>query len=321
MKKPNVTQILNKDFTCPGCQTSGNWHKTARPKNRANSTIYRLKCGRCGEEIVAKVPRSGSNPDGARLQARKEYRTLCELQFTFPQSAEYGTLTPLGYLEPDALGVMITRLFNGENLIRQARVLGFTRPSGVFYSAGVWLRKLHDSCPRGYQFRTLDVEGKIGYLERRYGAVWARHGKLHVICERFKERAANIKSIPVRTTWSHGDFKPENVLCDGHKYVALDMQLENYGAFVYDLASFLNHLHLASLGIPGYWIRRDYPQAEKDFLAGYGGLGEQEMSALRWAQLYFALCYFGAYQQRSPIAAIYANWKMRPLANKLAAQL
>jgi hypothetical protein len=62
-----------------------------------------------------------------------------------------------------------------------------------------------------------------------------------------------------------------------------------------------------------------YLQAEAAFLAGYGET--VPMRALRWAQLYFALCHLGSYRQRGRFGMAYANWKIWPLVERLERQL
>ena len=321
MMNANIGRLLNQRFGCPGCHASGNWSAATRAMFREASTIQGFRCRRCGDEIVVKVPRTATRSDRDGQLARKEYRVLCELQATFPQDDQFGSLVPVAYLELDGYGALITRKFDGVDLLRHASKLTADRTRGLFRPAGLLLRKLHDSCPRGYQPQSLGVEDRVAYLARTYGAELRGDPATRIMRDRFEEEAARISTLQLRATWSHGDFKPENVLCDGHKYVILDTQLGGYEAFVYDLASFLDHLLLACHGSPRSGIRHRYQQAEEEFLAGYGGVNRQELSALRWAQLYFMLCYWGRHRQRGPLSGIYANWRIRPLAQKLAAQL
>ena len=317
----NIGRLLNQRFECPGCHVSGRWSAAARAMVRVASTIQGFRCRRCGEEIVVKVTRTAACSEAGGQLAQKEYRVLCELQRDFPQDDQFGTLVPLGYLEFDGYGAMITRKFNGVDLVRHVSKLELDRTRGIFRPAGLLLRKLHDSCPRGYQPQSLGVKDKVAYLGQTYGAEFRDNLAMRTMLDQLAEEATRISTVQLHATWSHGDFKPENVLCDGHKYLILDTQLESYGAFVYDLASFLDHLLIAGQRIRGSGIRHQYRQAEEEFLAGYGDVNQQEQAALHWAQLYFMLCYWGRYQQRSPLAAIYANWRIRPLAQKLAAQL
>lgn len=253
--------------------------------------------------------------------AQEEYRVLCNLQTNFPQDDRFGTLTPLDYFESESLGLMITRKFDGVDLVRHASRLDASETRGLFHPVGLLLRRLHDSCPAGYGLRTLGLEGKLAYLEETYGAELARDPAVSNIHSQLKQKVARVDALPLRATWSHGDFKPENVLCNGDKYLILDTQLGVSAAFVYDLASFLDHVLLDHpiCRRPVLWRR--YEEAEEEFLAGYGGLDEQELAALRWVQLYFMLCYWGRYRQRGFFSKKFATWRIRPLVEKLAAKL
>jgi hypothetical protein len=65
--------------------------------------------------------------------------------------------------------------------------------------------------------------------------------------------------------------------------------------------------------------RGSYDSLESAFLSGYGNV--VDMHALRWVQLYFALCYMGEYRQRGRLGAVYANWKAWPLVRRLSMQV
>ncbi len=317
----NLSRLLNQRFECPGCHASDNWSAITRSMVRQTSTIQGFRCRRCREGIVAKVPRTVAGFEIGRQLAQTEYQVLCELQRAFPQDNQFGTLIPLGYMEFDEYGVMITRKFDGVDLVRHAFRLNTVRAQGLFRPAGHLLRKLHDSCPRGYQSQSLGVADKVAYLTERYGNELRGDPATRIMLDQLDEDAARISGFRLRATWGHGDFKSENILYDGHKYLILDTQLKGYVACVYDLASFLDHLLLAGQGVRGAGIRHHYQLAEEAFLAGYGDVDQHELAALRWAQLYFMLCYWGRYRQRGGLSGIYANWRIRPLAQTLAAQL
>lgn len=121
---------------------------------------------------------------------------------------------------------------------------------------------------------------------------------------------------PVRI---HGDFKPQNMLYDGTRCTGLDTHWMSVGAPLYDLAPFLNHLWLAGVGRRGSPAGSRYLLAEEAFLRGYGTA--VSMRALRWVQLYFALCYLGGYRQRGRLGVAYASWRIWPLVKRLEGQL
>jgi len=269
---------------------------------------------------VAKVSRREDLRNDARAEARREYETLCTLQRVFPQDEHFGTLVPLGYLEFSGHGIMITRHFRGDDLAHHLRSLDEPGAQEACLGAGVWLRKLHESGAPDAKTRMLDVADKLDYLAVTYGAVLRRDRETVTAYRCLEQAGPRIDAREFRVVRQHGDFKPQNMLCDGTRYIGLDIHWQSIGAAVYDLAPFLNHLWLASRTLGGLLTNRHYRQRESMFLAGYG-YGDDDAQALHWAQLYFALCHLGAYRQKGRLAAGYASWRIGPLVRELARRL
>ena len=315
----DIPQALNTRFACAQCHANAQWVWAARPTARQNSSIHRLQCAQCGAQIVAKASRGRVTDSDGCAEVREEYETLCALQPVFAGCARYGTLKPLGFLAVANHGVMITGLFPGEELDRHARKLNATGVYVAFQSAGVWLHKLHGAGGGRDVGQGLEVGKRIDYLEATYGSAFAADRKLRSACELFARVGRDVDTLATDGVRIHGDFKPSNMLCNATRYVGLDIQRATTGAAVYDLAPFVNHLWLANLGGIGVRARRRHELAETAFLAGFGNA--VDMRALRWAQLYFSLCYWGGYRQRGALDAVIARWKMLPLVEKTAARL
>jgi hypothetical protein len=317
----DVAQTLADQFNCTRCHAAGGWLQTEPPALRQNSIVHRLQCANCGDQIVAKVnranePLAGDEEAGAHL--RHEYETLCALQLLFPADSHYGTLEPLGYLESGGDEMVITRLFPGKDLLHYMRKLDPAGVAEACRAAGGWLRALHENGDPGARGRGLDAGDKLDYLTDRYGAVLRENSKTWAAYQRLEQESSRISTSVFGPFKLHGDFKPENMLCDGRRYVGLDVQWRTAGPAVYDLAPFLNHLWLGGYGF-GSLANRRYQLAEAGFLAGYGY--PDDMHILRWTQLYFALCQLGGYRKRGPLAAGYAHWKVWPLVRRLSRQL
>ncbi len=317
----DISQVLGGRFNCTRCHAAGKWFRIARPASRQNSIVHRLQCAQCGDQIVAKVSRGGglhNDGDDAATHSRREYETLCALQPLFPPDRQYGTLEPLGYLDFVGSGIVITRLFHGEDLIQYMRKLDAASLAKTCRAAGGWLRTLHESVDSGVQGRGLGVSDKLRYLADSYGATLRGNLKMWAAYQRLEQEGSRLDMSVFSSVKLHGDFKPENMLCDGSRYVGLDVQWRTAGPAVYDIAPFLNHLWLAGRRF-GSLENQHYQQAETNFLAGYGYVGD--MRVLRWAQLYFAMCQLGGYRKRGRLAASYAGWKVWPLVRQLAGQL
>ncbi len=314
----NITQALNGRMNCARCHQSQDWIHTGRPAVRQNSSIYRLRCGHCGERIVAKVVGGTYSGEAARGRARREYESLCELQSKFPQDERYGTLVPLGHLEYAGHGILITRFTPGADMGKYLRTLGAPGMKATCRSSGVWLKKLHESGVQNQQ-KCLGAADKISFLTDTYGADLRRNPKSVAAWELLVREGSKIDAVAVHAVRQHGDFKPDNMLCDGTRLVGLDIPWQYTGAAVYDVAPFLNHLWLEGRAGTASRRQRLYDLAESAFLSGYGDIGE--MHTLRWVQLYFALCYMGACRRRGRLVSCYASFIGWPLVRRLAAQL
>jgi len=321
MTAVDVAISLNQGFPCPNCKAIASWHVAGRSVVRANSTLHWFRCECCDVRVVVKLAPLGARNAGGRHELEKEFLTLRKLQEIFPPDGAQGVLAAEGFLEIGDHAAMVTRFFRGEDPIRYARSANLEHLGRMFHSAGALLRSLHDGCPEGYQARKLDVGTKLAYLEETYGRILRRNGKTRRAFARLRESAGKAGLPLLRVSWAHGDFKPENVLYDGRRIILLDTKLDIRGAVVYDLASFLNHVQIAACNPRSGSLRNNNQLVEAAFLSGYGGIDAAETTALRWAQLYFMLCYFGAHYRRGFPSSIYANWRLAPLSQLLAMQV
>lgn len=268
---------------------------------------------------MAKVSRRGDLRSDALVEARREYETLCALQRVFPQDEHFGTLVSLGYLEVSGRGIMITRHFGGDSLAQHLRAMNESGAREACHAAGEWLRRLHESGTTAGQTSRLGVTDKLDYLAVAYGAVLHRDREAQTAYRCLEQVGSRIDAREFRVVRQHGDFKPQNMLCDGTRYVGLDIHWQSVGSAVYDLAPFLNHLWLVGRTPGGSPANRHYRQRESMFLAGYGY--EDGAQALHWARLYFALCHLGAYRRKGRLAAAYASWRIGPLVRELANEM
>lgn len=313
----NIVAVLNGDLTCPACRTKDGWRLASRPRTRRNSTIHNLQCVNCNERIAAKTPHANDASGGSGWLIQREFRTLSLLQTVFAQDGQFGTISPLGWFD----GIMVTRWFAGSDLRHYVRTLDAKRALDACRCAGAWLRRLHDSSPDCYKAQAFDVNDKLETLTDRYARLLNGDRGMTTPWNALKQHAATVARHPVRTTWSHGDFKPDNMLCDGRRYVGLDIHLQFEAPVVLDIASFLDHASLDSQNFVSAKPRHDFRLLEEAFLRGYGELGGQDLIALRWAELYFALSYLGRAWQRGPLWARHANWRVGPLVRTLAERL
>jgi len=313
-----VRSCLDRELPCPACGVKAMWHPVGRPGVRANSVLYRFGCDACDEQIVVKLARSADPGTGDGI--KREYDALRRLQGLFPPEDGLAVLTPLACLEMAGHAALVTLWFEGRNAIHYDRNAG-SADLVVYRSAGLLLRKLHDVFALDDRMRPLDVESKVAYLSDRYAKYLRGHRAGTGALDILRNAMPEVTTSKLEWSWTHGDFKPENILYDGQKVVVLDTQLNVRGAGIYDIAPFLDHTLLASRAFGNRMIRNHYALLEREFLAGYGGLSKGEMAALRWAQLYFMLCYLGRYRSRGVVASVYAQYKVAPLLDRLVNEL
>lgn len=317
----DVTRALNEQLHCPHCNLRAGWMRLRASHATRNSVVHRLRCKRCGETIVAKVPRS-PGALGTRADASlREYRALCQLQARFPQDSRYGTLVPVANLDVMGVGVLVTRAFAGTNLAQRLSRLDADGVQDACVAAGQILRRLHDSGSGDALATPLDVDEKLADLEQAYGARLLQQPVVRSLWERFRSQAEALRREPIRVAPHHGDFKAENILTDGRRYVLLDTWLAYDSAVVYDMASFLDHARLHARRWRRWAVRPGDALITQAFLSGYGEASDATLRALRWAQVYFMLAYLGRYAIRGRLAAIYARQALSPLLRELAQEL
>lgn len=287
---------------------------------RQNATIHRLRCSRCNAEIVAKVVETRGDTDTRPRALVREHEALNELQLAYPQDARFKVAAPVDFLTENSCAILITRFYPGDTAARYLRTRNPQRVAQLCRAAGTWLRKLHNCSPEKPARGQLGVTDKLGYMRANFGSAMSRDRVLRDGYTALERCAAELGPTELPFARQHGDCKPENILYDGTTMVGLDVQWETVGATVYDVAQFLDNAWLSVLPAlrlsvaPGL-----YPKAEAAFLQGYGEA--HGMPGLRWAQLYFALCYLGRSHQRSWPARVYVRHEVYPLAKWLAHQV
>lgn len=258
---------------------------------------------------------------GAGNGIRREYEALRKLQGLFSSEEGLAALTPLACFEVAGHAAMATRWFEGKNAIYWSRTARLNELAGIYRLAGLLLRKLHDAFALEDRMRPLDAESKVVYLLDRYATRLRGHGAGSRALDVLRDTLPQVATTKLEWSWTHGDFKPENILYDGHRVAVLDTQLNVRGAVVYDIAPFLDHMLLAGRTFGNHAIRTEYALLEQEFLAGYGGLDQGKLAALRWAQLYFMLCYLGRYRSAGVVSSAYAQYKVAPLLGRLSKEL
>lgn len=314
---PDVTALLCARLACPGCHATGAWARNGRAASRINSTISYFRCRSCGERIVAKVGRDPEPAVGGEGTLRGEYEILQKLNQVYPRGNGCAVLVPIAWFEAVGHGILVTRFFPGGDLLHRAHRMRPDVLQSAFHRAGLWLRKLHGVGAR--RPGSLDTDGKLDELRQTYSTVLRREAGTRAACELLAATAGELEGRRHELVRLHGDFKPANVLLSERECVGLDIHWSSMGAPAYDIAPFLNHVWLAEHRLAAPRTAARCRAAEAAFLAGYGYPAID--AALRWVQLYFALCHVGNYRRRGRFHALYARWKVQPLISHISRQL
>lgn len=317
----NVVNLLaERKTTCWRCHAAGPWRASARSAARQNATIHRLRCSHCGAEIVAKVVETRGDTDARRSALEREHGALSELQSVYQQDSRFKTAVPIDFLAEEAYAILVTRFYPGNTAARYIRAGDPQDIAQLCLTAGEWVRRLHTCSPATPAYGQLGVVDKLAYVHAHFGSAMPRDRVLRDGYTALEHGATALSATELPFSRQHGDCKPENFIYDGTHMVGLDIRWEIVGPTVYDVAQFLDNAWLSArrpLRLPA--VPRLYPRAEAAFLHGYGGADDE--LGLRWAQLYFALCYLGrAHQRKWPVRA-YARYETHPLVKWLTRQV
>lgn len=316
-----VRALIERQTCCWRCHATGGWRATAKPAVRRNSTIHRLKCNRCGAEVIAKVVTTHVAGDARRRALAREHEALTKLQLLYPQDSQFKVVAPIDFWADGLRVVLITRYYPGDTAARYVRTHDSNHVRELYRMAGAWLRKLHDCATAQPASGPLGVADKLDYVRTHFAEAILHDRVMRTGYAALERAAAELATIELPFTRQHGDYKPENIIYDGTAVVGLDVAWQVVGATVYDVAQFLDHVWLGRP--PGLhtlsMVRTTQLRAEAAFLRGYGM--EPSMIGLRWAQLYFALCYCGRYEQRGTLAKLYGQLTARPLVRQLLCDL
>lgn len=287
--KNTLLPIILGALHCPKCQSTGCWVNFSQEEVRSNSVISKFRCSHCGKKIVAKMAPMSTT----QKPIKSEYDTLATMRTLFAYNEPFRSLTPLVYFENDSYGVMVTELIEGVDLEYCAKSFPLSNSSRIYKLAGNFLRRLHDAYPKR-EIRPIDLTSKISYLVTEYGDVLRTVGSFRKALDVLRGASSLIEGKCLCWTWAHGDFKPQNVIYDGQGVVVFDTTLDVLGTFVFDIGQFLANIELLFLGVAGR--RNDIRhKLSRDFVDGYRVTDSDELSAIAWARLYFALTYYGQF--------------------------
>lgn len=265
-----------------------------------NSDIYYAECARFEYPLAIKRCRDVRTGAPDPATAKTQFRALEAVgtKMAFP---DYGVPRTVELIEED--GILVTEWVAGDNL---TRVLYRQRTSGrtvleLVRRAGTWLHLFHAS--NTLQPGRLDVEEKIATIHELQKQRGQGNPTMAEAVSLLEESADRAGGATLPRSWVHGDYKTDNLLIVGRRMVGLDVHVIHESVVHYDVAAFLNRLHL-TLQHPKAWrLLRHRSALERGFI-------EESLQAdaprsglpLAWIRLYMMLCSWMSRQRRE------TNW-------------
>lgn len=252
------------------------------------SAIYRATCPGFQQPLFIKRPfergRTARSQYDALDLARERLR------------GRQGLLVPdaYPYLLDDGLIMMDWFAAATVRQLLNSPALPASQVAAAIERTGEWLRAFHGDGAQ--ELACLQVDQLLDHTldladDRRSGGGAARFRDFLQLLVR---TAPQVRELSVPASYSHGDFKPDNVLIDGRRVIAIDISRVFKAPVVYDLTHFLVHLDLHLLHPAGWRLLLARRRLHSAFLRGYRlNLTRCQRVALSWLALQRTLqCFY-----------------------------
>lgn len=233
---------------------------------RHNSHVHR--CVTDSGTLAVKTCIDGASGQPDPVMARLEYTSLQQLAMRARTAGELR-------LCPDAIGlneefgavamtwepgtVMSDLLLSKDTDAREGLELGKV--------AGTWLRLFHRMGNR--PGTSNDLPEKIPFFQDEIARLPRRPRILAASLCKLERTACRAGMIPLPVSWAFGDFKSDNLLVNGRRAIAIDVELRHENSVIYNVAQFLVHLDLLRWTTRGMFKRPVLEAAAQGFLNTY----------------------------------------------------
>jgi Phosphotransferase enzyme family len=226
-----------------------------------------------------------STIDSARIQ----FAALERISSAFPDQTEARVPRAVALIEHE--GIVVSEWLEGVplNQILSSPANTLEDIEGGLIAAGTWLAAFHSG--QQAQARPLDpriaqalIDDVMKTTSRSYHAL----SSVAQVCELLESMAARIATVDVPFSWTHGDFKPHNILIHDGRAIGLDIGANFQNAILYDIAHFLNHLEVAFCHPSAFRLFRHRNRLVAAFRTAYGGLDELALPEI-WLRLSSAI--------------------------------
>jgi len=254
-----------------------------------NAWVYRVHADWLPGAAALKVCRqwlSGElNPDAARIQ----FDALMRVERAIGSNGAYRVPTPYSLLQQHAC--YLAAWIDGPSMETTLACDSATDSSRLRLvgDAGAWLRRFHASCNSGIDH--LDTAEQLGHLSERLGFVPRTDVRVSDALAALRASASRIADATIGTSWTHGDFKPANILREHDLLYSIDVAAGDTNVVVFDIAQFLNGLSALAEHSGSRPFIDALPRLEDAFWLSYaGGDADQRLREVTlWLRLVLLL--------------------------------
>jgi Ser/Thr protein kinase RdoA (MazF antagonist) len=228
------------------------------------SSVYRMSWGGAPFPIAIKVFAQGQ--ESGRL-----FKALQNASELLDEASDFTVPRAVGHLPQH--NIVLMEWIDGSTIASLIKRPGCTTEQASTYlnRAGEWLGRLHSA--RIFDDRPLELDyliERVDELSHQLPQQGVRGTVASRALNKLRLSASAVAGVPVVRCWSHGDFKPMNILVSGRKTVGMDLESVSSSPSIEDIAHFLNHLYARVYYVPLSWVKpRRVTVLEESFLTGY----------------------------------------------------
>lgn len=255
---------------------------------RDNSRLFYAECTAFPSPMAVKICLSPHTLEADPDSAHRQYAALLRVSEAMGEATDF--CVPRPYLLRADVGLLAMEWIAGRSMTEL--VFSWRCSLGqaceLMARSARWLRCFH-AC-HALAPGQLDVEPRLAFLDELETSRTVSDPVFFRALGALRHSANAATAIMLNRSWTHGDFKTDNLIVSGRRTVGVDVHLRHENTVIYDLAMFLNHLALRLCHPAGWRLARSQSVLRETFLANYFPVrNDTIMAPLAWIQLYLLL--------------------------------
>ncbi len=248
-------------------------------------TVVAESSSEMGRKLFVKIPRPDDDSEVIRQQFLAEFAGLEMAHAAFATLPDrYAVPAPLA---KNDMGWFAIEHIEGQRVDAILASAPAAERIALLREMGAWIGHLHAATAQAEQtYDFLGYRGRIlSWPIDRYPSVVRRAARA------LDQHVAALAATPLPHARIHGDLKVDNFILTDRKWlIGFDLSLVHANPVVFDLAAFLNRLHVWTLSPSGLRGMLTHRAMERAFLEGYTTTPSQlgTLRSLHWMQLALA---------------------------------